>query len=242
MTHRRARGLLLGLAGLLASLPLTAAEPGGADPRVELARKIPGAKPEELRPSPIPGVYELMRGTDVAYVSSDGKYAIAGDLYDLTSNDNLSEERRRSARLKLLSRVPESQMIIFGPRDAKHTITVFTDIDCSYCRRLHSQIAEYGRLGIRVRYLFFPRSGPDTESWAKAVEVWCSSNRNEALTRAKRGEELKVKPCASTPVASHYELGKEFDVRGTPAIILEDGELVPGYVPPALLAEHLNGK
>lgn len=234
------RALILILAGGLAASTVLAAETETkADPRVELARKIPGAKPEDLRPSPIPGLYELTRGADIAYVSADGKYAIAGDLFDLKSSENITENRRRAARLKLIGSVPEAQMIIFAPKETKHTVTVFTDVDCTYCRKLHSEIAEYNRLGIRVRYLFYPRSGPNTESWTKAQEVWCSPDRQDALTRAKRGEKLKTKACANTPVERHYELGQEVDLRGTPAIITSTGEMLPGYVPPAVLAEHL---
>ncbi|HEY8507917.1 MAG TPA: DsbC family protein [Steroidobacteraceae bacterium] len=211
------------------------------DPRVELAGKIPGARPEELRPSPIPGIYELARGADIAYVSEDGKYAIAGDLYDIATNDNLTEQRRREARKRLISRVPEGEMVVFSPKEPRYTVTVFTDIDCAYCRKLHSEIGEYNRLGIRVRYMFYPRSGPGTESWDKANEVWCSPNRNEALTRAKRGEALKApKNCSGSPVAKHYELGQEIDLRGTPAIVMASGEMLPGYLPPALLAQHLS--
>jgi len=232
------RALICSLAGSLAFMAVAQAQ-NKADPRVELANKIPGAKPEHLRESPIEGVYELMRGTDVAYVSTDGKYAIAGDLYDLKSNENISENRRRDARAKLLATIPESQMLVFGAQGAKHTITVFTDVDCGYCRKLHSQIAEYNKAGIRVRYLFYPRSGPDTESWTTAQEVWCAPNRNDALTRAKRGEELNVKVCNNTPIERHYELGQEFAIRGTPAIIMSNGEMLPGYVPPSALAEHL---
>lgn len=215
-----------------------AAPAGKADPRAEIAAKIPGAKAEDLRPSPVPGLYELMRGTDIAYVSDDGKYAIAGDMYDINANNNLSETRRRDVRAKLLSAVPENQMLVFGPKDPQFTVTVFTDVDCGYCRKLHSEMAEYNRLGIKVRYLFYPREGPDTDGWHKAEEVWCSANRNEALTRAKRGEELKVKTCPS-PVARHYELGRELDLRGTPAIITSKGDMLPGYVPPAVLAQQL---
>ena len=172
---------------------------------------------------------------DIAYVTRDGKYAIAGDLYDLASNDNLTENRRRGERLKLLGGVPESQMLVFGPKDAKYTVTVFTDVDCSYCRKLHSQMADYNRLGIKVRYLFYPRSGPDTESWEKAEEVWCSPNRNDALTRAKRGEDAQGRQALrESPVARDYQLGQDLGVRGTPAIVLEDGEMLPGYVPPAI--------
>jgi thiol:disulfide interchange protein DsbC len=236
------RVFVLAIVGVAASVVAWAADPAPAakaDPRIELAGKIPGTKPEDLRASPIPGVYELMRGTDIAYVTMDGKYAIAGDLYELSSNNNLSETRRRDVRAKLISAVPESQMLVFSPKDPKYTITVFTDVDCGYCRKLHSQIAEYNRLGIRVRYMFYPRSGPDTDSWHKAEEVWCSPNRNEALTRAKHGEDLKVKACPDSPVARHYELGRELDVRGTPAIFTSQGDLLPGYVPPALLAQEL---
>ncbi|NBW89233.1 MAG: DsbC family protein, partial [Gammaproteobacteria bacterium] len=114
-------------------------------------------------------MWEFSDGSEVLYLSADGKFAIAGDLYDLASKDNLSEARRRETRLALLAGVPETQMVIFGPKEAKHTVTVFTDVDCTYCRKLHSEIAKYNDLGIRVRYLFYPRSGPDSESWDKAV-------------------------------------------------------------------------
>jgi len=210
-----------------------------ADPRAEIASRIPGARPDDLRATPIQGIYELTRGTEIAYVTSDGRYAINGDLYDVAANDNLTEQHRRDARAKLIAAIPESEMVIFGPKDPKYTVTVFTDVDCGYCRKLHSHIADYNRLGVRVRYLFYPRSGPNTESWTKAEEVWCSDNRNEALTRAKLGEELKSKPCANNPVARHYALGREFDLQGTPAIVMANGEMLPGYLPPDALIQHL---
>jgi len=224
----------------LASAALLAAQPDAKpDPRVTIAAKIPGTRPEDVRATPIPGIYEVMRGTDAAYVSADGKYAIAGDLYDLHSNVDLTDNQRREMRLQMLAQIPESRMVIFGPRDARHTVTVFTDVDCPYCRKLHSQIAEYNRLGIRVRYLFYPRTGPNTASWTKAEEVWCSADRKDALTRAKRGETLNVKLCPNTPVARDYELGQEFDLQGTPAIVLGNGDMLPGYVSPAELAQEL---
>lgn len=231
--------LLLGLAGAALSSALWAQQPAKADPRIQIASKIPGVRAEDLRPSPIAGLYELTRGTDIAYVTSDGKYAISGDLIDLAANDNLTEQRRRDARAKMIGAIPESDMLVFGPRDPKYTVTVFTDVDCAYCRQLHSQIGEYNRLGIRVRYLFYPRTGPNTESWTKAEQVWCSSNRNEALTQAKRGVALAARPCANNPVAREYALGRDFDLKGTPAIVLADGELLGGYLPPGELAQHL---
>jgi thiol:disulfide interchange protein DsbC len=209
------------------------------DPRAEVASRIPGTRPEELRPSPVAGVYELTRGADIVYVSSDGKYAITGDLYDLKSNDNLTETHRREARAKLIAAFPESEMVVFGPKDPKYTVTVFTDVDCGYCRKLHSQIADYNRLGVRVRYLLYPRTGPNSPSWVKAEQVWCSADRNAALTKAKLGQELPNKPCANNPVARIHALGQDFGLQGTPDIVLPSGEMFPGYVPPDVLAEHL---
>jgi thiol:disulfide interchange protein DsbC len=215
------------------------ASPPPADQRAEIASKIPGTRAEDLRPSPIPGIYELTRGTDIAYVTTDGKYAFSGDLIELAPNHNLTETHRRELRTKAIGAIPESDMLVFGPRDAKYTVTVFTDVDCAYCRQLHSQISMYNQLGIKVRYLFFPRTGPNTESWTKAEEVWCSTNRNEALTLAKRGAPLQAKACPNNPVARHYALGRDFGLEGTPAIVLGDGELIGGYLSPGELAQHL---
>lgn len=222
------------------SLALAAMSVGAhADGLADIAKKFPGATAADLRPAPIPGVYELRRGGDVVYVTPDGRYAMMGDLYDLGDNSNITENRRRELRISLLAAVPDAQTLVFSPKDPKYTISVFTDVDCGYCRKLHSQIAEYNKLGVRVRYLFFPRSGPNTESWRKAENVWCSPDRNDALTRAKRGETVKAPACGKTPVAKQYQLGEDLGIQGTPAIVLADGELLPGYVPPAMLVDHL---
>lgn len=214
------------------------------NPLETVAARIPGAKPSDLRATPIPGIYEFRRGAELAYVTADGRYAFAGDLYQLADNTNLSEVRRRELRRAMVGAVPESGMIVFAPRDpkdARYTVTVFTDMDCSYCRTLHKQIDEYNRLGIRVRYVAFPRSGPATPSWTRAEQVWCAADRNAMLTRAKQSEmyaTLPGKTCSPNPVAEHYALGKAIALTGTPGIVTEAGELLPGYLPPKdLLAE-----
>jgi thiol:disulfide interchange protein DsbC len=131
-------------------------------------------------------------------------------------------------------------MLIFSPPNPKYTITVFTDVDCQYCRKLHSEIGELNRLGIRVRYMFFPRTGPNTESWIKAEVVWCSPDRNEALTRAKLGANLDLKKaCPMNPVAREYQLGQDIGVRGTPAIVTERGDYIAGYLPPLQLLAQI---
>jgi thiol:disulfide interchange protein DsbC len=220
--------------------PAVSAPAVKADPRAEIVKKIDGIKLEDVRMSPVSGLYEVTRDAEVSYMSGDGRYAILGDMIDLDSDDNISEARRRGVRARMLDTVPESEMLVFAPKEpAKYTITVFTDIDCGYCRRLHSQIAEYNRLGIRVRYLFFPRSGPNTESWHKAESVWCASNRNDALTRAKNGEDIKSPKCPADIIKRDYELGQKLAVDGTPAIFLASGEMLPGYAPPGQLAKYL---
>ncbi|MBV8306719.1 MAG: DsbC family protein [Gammaproteobacteria bacterium] len=232
---------LLVLLTLCSAAGMVAAQqaPAGADPRVDVAAHIPGAHPEELRTTAVPGIYELTRGADIVYVTADGKFAFTGDLVELGSDTNLTEQHRRELRVKALAAFPESEMLVFGPADPKYTVTVFTDVDCPYCRKLHSQIANYNRLGIRVRYLLYPRTGPNTSSWTKAEQVWCATDRNAALTRAKLGEELTNKPCANNPVAHSYALGQDLSLEGTPAIIMANGEMLPGYVPPDVLAAHL---
>jgi thiol:disulfide interchange protein DsbC len=222
-----------------ATPPAAASAVAPGDPRIEVAAHIAGAHPEELRATPVPGLWELTRGTDIAYITADGKYAFTGDLVELGNNKNLTEVHRRDLRLKAIAAFPESEMLVFGPHDPKYTVTVFTDVDCPYCRKLHSQIAEYNHMGIRVRYLLYPRTGPNTPSWTKAEQVWCSPDRNEALTRAKLGEELKTKTCTNNPVARSYALGQDFALEGTPAIIMPNGEMLPGYLPPDALMQRL---
>ncbi len=234
--------LILLFCAAAASVRAAAVEPPAApDPRVALLKLLPaGTKLEDLRPSPIAGIYEFMQGAEISYLTADGKYFIDGNLYDMKSRDNLTEALRTHARLALINSVPESEMLIFSPPNPKYSITVFTDVDCAYCRKLHSQMAELNRLGIRVRYMFFPRTGPGTESWKKAEVVWCSPNRNEALTRAKAGATLDMnKVCAPTPVKREYELGENIGVRGTPAIITDSGEYISGYMEPRELLDQL---
>jgi thiol:disulfide interchange protein DsbC len=212
-----------------------------ADPRIALLKLLPaGSKLEDLRPSPIPGIYEFMQGVDVSYMTADGKYFLDGNLYDMGTRENLTEVQRTHARLALISAVPESQMVIFGPKNPQYTITVFTDVDCGYCRKLHSEMAELNRLGVRVRYMFYPRTGPNTESWKKAEVVWCSPDRNEALTRAKAGGKLDMtKTCDANPVAREYALGQSIGVRGTPAILTERGDYISGYMAPQDLLKEI---
>ncbi len=195
--------------------------------------------PDGVLPTPIPGIVEVRRGAEIVYMSQDGRYVFTGDLYRVSSHEDLTEVHRRELRRSLIDAVPESQMVVFSPAHPKYMVTVFTDVDCVYCRALHGQIEDYNRLGIEVRYMFFPRTGPNTSSWYKAEQVWCSADRRAALTRAKLGEPLSAKICPNTPVAREYALGQAIGLEGTPGIVAANGTLVGGYLPPKQLLAAL---
>jgi thiol:disulfide interchange protein DsbC len=211
------------------------------DPRVALVKLLPaGTKVDDLVNSPIPGIYQFVQGAEVSYLTADGKYFLDGNVYDMATRANLTEVLRARARVALINAVPETQMLIFSPKNPLYTITVFTDVDCQYCRKLHSEMAQLNKLGVRVRYLFYPRTGPNTESWRKAEVVWCSADRNDALTQAKAGAQLDMnKTCGPTPVAREYALGQSLGVHGTPAIVTESGDFIDGYMPPRDLLQAI---
>jgi thiol:disulfide interchange protein DsbC len=227
---------------LIVAAPLAGAEEGTPLSKEELAATLKGVTASDISESAVPGLYEVAVGAEVAYVTTDGRYLLEGEIYDLSTDTNLTEQTRATARVDLLAGVDPETMIVFSPEngEVKHTITVFTDVDCGYCRQFHREIAEVNALGIEVHYLFYPRTGPDSESWAKAEKVWCSGDRNAALTRAKLGGSLPDATCAETPVATHYDLGHRVGLRGTPAIYSSTGEHLGGYLPPATLIRVLD--
>ncbi|MDH4259398.1 MAG: DsbC family protein [Gammaproteobacteria bacterium] len=234
------RFLLLAAASLtLGAASTVPQQPAKSDARADIARRL-DIKPEEIRPAPVPGLYEVRSGSEVGYVSTDGRYYIDGDIFDMDSKENLTERTRLKGRLELLAGIPDADAIVFAPSGpVRYTLTVFTDVDCTFCRRMHQEMTELNGLGIRIRYLMYPRSGPDTESWRKAEAVWCSADRRDALTRAKRGEIVKAPKC-ETPVARDYAIGREIGLRGTPGIFTEQGEYLAGYMPAQQLFEYLS--
>jgi thiol:disulfide interchange protein DsbC len=222
-----------------AFVTIAAAQPS----KEEIAERLNNVSAEDISDSPLPGVYQVQVGSRVAYISEDGRYLMQGDLYDLETSRNLTEASRASSRIDLLANVPADQMMVFAAADGepKHTITIFTDIDCGYCRQFHREIEQVNNLGIEVHYLFYPRTGPNTDSWAKAEKVWCSGSdlRNAALTRAKLGGEVPEASCEVNPVSSHWDLGHTIGVTGTPSVIAGNGEVIGGYMAPDTLLERL---
>lgn len=221
------------------AVPAMAAENDSLQNLKQTLQKVFGAQPDTMSPSPVKGIYEVGYGPKIYYVSADGHYLFSGDLIDLHNRTNLTEQNRSGARLKALSQIDEKSMIIYKAKGKeKHVITVFTDIDCGYCRKLHHGMAKMNELGITVRYLAFPRAGIGSPSYDKAVSVWCAKDRHKAMDDAKSGL-IPQKASCDSPVKQEYMLGRSIGVTGTPSIVLKDGSLMPGYLPPEKLAAAL---
>jgi thiol:disulfide interchange protein DsbC len=217
-----------------------AADISSDDVRAQIAAKVPPAKPEDVTTIAGGALYEVKLGARSVYVTADRKYMIAGDLFDLDTKINVSDERRATERKSVMETIKDADAIIFGAEGAtQHRITVFTDPDCTNCRQLHSEIEQINKLGIEVRYLAYPRTGPGTDSWRKSEAVWCSKDRKAALTRAKRGETVAAAECDS-PVARDHQVGERVGVHGTPTILNEEGAIIGGYLPPLQLLERLD--
>ena len=210
------------------------------DTVVKLQEMFPDASAGDIRPAAIAGLYEMRMGTTVLYVTADGRYMFQGDILDMETRINLTDQVRQVLEKEVISKLDDKETVMFSPVDTpvKHTVTVFTDIDCGYCRKLHREMAAYNKAGIAVRYLFYPRAGLGSPSAKKLETVWCSANRQEALTRAKSGQTLAQLSC-DNPIAKHYELGRDLGLRGTPYIITEDGRKFPGYLSAKELARRL---
>lgn len=209
--------------------------------RIEAAR--PGIVVSEVEPSFIKNLYRTkIENGPVVYATIDGKYFITGEMYEVTSNEivNLSQKEMNKTRKKLLDTVDTNEMIVFSPKgEPKAVVSIFTDVDCGYCQKLHREINQYTALGIEVRYMAFPRAGIQSEAYNKIASAWCAKDRNEALTKLKAGENIPNNVCANNPVAKQYRLGSQMGISGTPAVILMSGELIPGYVPADQLALRL---
>lgn len=229
----------LGVIAGIFSVPVYAVSPGLEKARTNIAKLFEYINPKDIQESPIPGMYQVSVPPRIYYATADGRYVINGDLYDAVADKNLSQGVRNMSTAKTINAVNEDSMIIFGKKTSKHTVTVFTDIDCGYCRKLHHEVKKYNDLGIRVRYMAYPRAGIGSSAFKKAEAVWCSKDRARAMTEAKDGKHVTSDKCAN-PVREQFELGNALGIRGTPAIILENGELIPGYAPAAQLLQTIN--
>jgi len=227
------------LISLSYSLSLYADEDVERNIKQSLANILPNVEITRISKTPIDNLYEVLVETNVIYITGDGRYVLKGDLLDMQKRLNLSEEQRSAARTELFNTLSADEIIEFAPNKTDHVIYVFTDIDCAYCRRLHRDVPVLNDNGVSIRYLAYPRAGIGSRAFNDMESVWCADDRKQALTNAKNGEQVIPKKC-DNPVEAQYKLGKELGIRGTPAIFLEDGEEIPGYMPPDELLKYVN--
>ncbi len=209
--------------------------------RETLLKSMPSLSIQSVTPSPVKGLFEVTVGGDIIYVSDDGKYLFQGRLIDTQTRTDLTDEKLSGVRKANLDKLGQDKMIIFKPKIHTYTATVFTDIDCGYCRKLHSELDSYLAEGIQIQYLFYPRAGKGSESYNKAISVWCAKDKNAALTAAKKDQKVESKTCEN-PVDEHMALATSFDVKGTPMIVTEKGTIYPGYLPAKQLVEILKSE
>lgn len=228
--------LLLFVSSLLMTFTVSAEVDDVEKLKQALAKTMPNVKASKITATPIEGLYEVIVGSQVVYMSVDARYMIEGDLFDLKTKTNVSEEAKSAIRLAVIDKLGADNMLVYKPEKVKNTITVVTDIDCPYCRRLHNEIPDYMENEIQVRYIFMPLKG--AADMKKTVSVWCADDQQQALDTAKSGGKVEEKTC-DNPIKDHLALARELGVRGTPAILLEDGRLLPGYVPVAKLVVEL---
>jgi thiol:disulfide interchange protein DsbC len=228
------------ISGLLLAAPLTALAQDDFSVVEERIRVLaPNAKSVAISETPIEGLLMVQVGGDVVYMTADGKFMIQGRVVNMDTREDLTESAKSEVRRELIAGIDTSKQITFSPEEPAFDLTVFTDIDCGYCRKLHAQVDAYNENGIAIHYMAFPRAGIGSRSYEKFVAVWCADDQQEAMTQAKLGSEPDPDQCEN-PIAEQYQLGMALGVTGTPALLTADGTLIPGYVPPEQLRERLD--
>jgi len=226
-----AASLLFSTSGASAGEPVS--KPEADKVRAALENPAMGLKVATVETSEIDGLYEVQfENGPMVYATPGGDYFILGDLFAVQGGGfvNLAEKRRDGERAAKLAAIDKSDMIIFSPEgEPRASITVFTDVTCFYCQKLHKEVPELNRRGVEVRYLAYPRGGIGSDGYKQLASAWCAKNPQDTLTRLKNRETVPENVCKENPVAAQYQLGQEMGVRGTPAMVTEDGQMIPGY-------------
>jgi thiol:disulfide interchange protein DsbC len=231
-------------AALLASSLMTMALADGDEGHdfeaveAKLRTLVPNATTMAISETPIEGILQVQINSDIIYVTTDGQYILQGQIMEIDSRTNITDQAKSGIRKGVLSQLKREEQISFSPEKPKYDLLVFTDIDCGYCRKLHNQMAEYNEQGIAIHYMAFPRAGVGSASYDKFVSVWCADDQQSAMTLAKNGGDPDPQKCPN-PIAEQYDVGRNVGVTGTPALVTLDGTLIPGYVPPAQLRQRL---
>lgn len=205
-----------------------------------LAQVVPSLTPDSIEPTAIDGIYEVRYGPDVFYVSRDGRYLIQGAMIDLETRENLTERAANGARAEIFAGIDDAELTVFMPvGEVRHTINIFTDPNCTFCRRLHNEMRTYQQAGVKVRYFMYPVLGRDSPEIM--TSIWCGRSRTEGMDLAKAGKPVPKADCP-TPMDAHLALGRDLGITGTPATITEDGLVISGYRPAIDVIRALNGQ
>jgi thiol:disulfide interchange protein DsbC len=222
----------------LSSVTVFAQDDYASGVEAKIRTLVPGAQSIAISETPLTDILQVQVDSEIYYATADGKYLLVGRILDMDTRVNLTDQAKSAVRKDLLGDLDFSSQISFSPAEPEHELLVFTDIDCGYCRKLHAQIEEYMAEGIAIHYAAFPRAGIASHSFEKFVSVWCADDQKAALTLAKGGDEPEPMQCEN-PISEQFELGRSIGVTGTPALVTNDGILIPGYMPPAQLKARL---
>ncbi|PID64373.1 MAG: disulfide bond isomerase [Gammaproteobacteria bacterium] len=208
----------------------------------EKLKPLFGDLPDAITKTPVEGIYQASFGMELIYVSKDGRYFFSGDMIDGSTRTNLSENARTTARKTEMASKEADGVITFKAKgEEKHVISVFTDVTCPYCTKLHNEVPKLNEAGVTVNYLAYPRAGIGSGGYKQMVNIWCAEDQQDALTKAKNGEAADAKSC-DNPVANHFTLGRKVGVSGTPALVTANGALIPGYRPAEQLVKILDSE
>ncbi|MEW6765743.1 MAG: DsbC family protein [Pseudomonadota bacterium] len=231
----------IALAATLSPLSTAWADAGADALTKKLKESMPGMPLQSVTPTPVAGIYEVVAGPDVVYMTADGRYMFQGVLLDFEQRKNLTEDRRAALRIDLLKQVKDEDTVIFAPQGAvKHTITVFTDPSCPYCRKLHNEVPELNRQGVKVRYVMYPRAGLDSPIGKSSIGIMCAKDRKAELDKSLSGQSVSLPACDKHPLAGQLALGEQMGLEGTPFIVTESGHVMPGYRPASDLIRVLD--
>lgn len=211
--------------------PVLAAADDYEQVRERLTTLVNGETDISIAESPLPGILQVRLGSDIVYITDDGRYLLQGRVLDLDTRQDITDQAKSKIRQELIGGIDHDKLISYGAEDSEFEIIVFTDVDCGYCRRLHQQVEEYNDAGIRISYAAFPRAGIGSDTFRTMTSVWCADDQQAAMDLAKGGGTPEPAECES-PVADQYQLGQSVGVTGTPALVTNSGDLIPGYVPP----------
>ena len=231
---------LLGAAFNLTAAGVAASSSDPVEAKIIAEFEKIGLTATSVSESPVSGLYEVITDRGVLYGTADGKYLIQGTLLDLENKANLTEIALGKLRIEGIKQFEDS-MIVYPAKNEKHKVTIYTDITCGYCRKLHRELEDYLDAGITVQYLAYPRAGIPSKGFDDLQDIWCADDAAKALTDAKAGSEVKDVAACNKPLKEQFELGQRLGITGTPAIILEDGTLIPGYQPASQLKKVLDG-